>query len=104
MRITELIADVPAAQGYLALDTERGNREYLLGPRTDTGATPPLLDWRMAPLAEAFFRAAPGEPFELEVGERVTGGTVTERFVIAEHGRALIGDTSVWRSHDGQWR
>ncbi|HEX5059743.1 MAG TPA: hypothetical protein VFV99_10315, partial [Kofleriaceae bacterium] len=104
MRIAELIADVPAAQGYLALATERGNREYLLGPRTDTDATPPLLDWRTAPLAEAFFRAAPGEPFELEVGERVTSGTVTARYVIAEHGRALIGDEGVWRPHGEHWR
>jgi DNA helicase II / ATP-dependent DNA helicase PcrA len=103
MRITELIGDVPAAQGYLALHTERGNREYLLGPRTDADATPPLLDWRMAPLAEAFFRAGPGEPFELEVGERVTSGTVTARYVIAQHGKTLIGDMTVLRAED-DWR
>src|SRR5262245_51619836 len=104
MRIADLIADVPAAQGYVAIRTERGDREYLLGPRTDTEATPPLLDWRTAPLAEAFFRAAPGEPFELELGNRETAGTVTARYVIAEHGRALIGDEGVWRPHDGAWR
>ncbi len=104
MRIAELIADVPAAQGYLELETERGKREYLLGPRTDADATPPLLDWRSAPLAEAFFRAAPGEPFELEIGERVTAGTVRARYVIAEHGKALVGDEGVWRPHDGTWR
>jgi len=91
-RATRVVADVPAAQGYLALTGERGEREYLLGPRTDTEATPPLLDWRHAPLAGAFFRAGPGEPFELEVGDHVISGTVTARFVIAEHGRALIGD------------
>src|SRR6185436_19764487 len=95
--IQRVIADVPAAQGYLALTGERGNREYLLGPRTDTDATPPLLDWRSSPLAEAFFRAGPGEPFELEVEDRVTSGTVTARFVIAEHGRVLIGDEVVVR-------
>jgi len=107
MRIADVenaITDAPAAQGYLQLETERGNRQYLLGPRTDADASPPLLDWRMAPLAEAFFRAGPGEPFELEVGERVTAGTVRARFVIAEHGKALIGDESVWRAHDGGWR
>src|SRR5262245_44724394 len=76
--IERAVAEVPAAQGYLAVTTERGDREYLLGPRTNTETTPPLLDWRSAPLAEAFFRAAPGEPFELETGERVTGGTVRE--------------------------
>jgi hypothetical protein len=104
MRIVEVIEGVPAAQGYLAMTSERGEREYLLGPRTDTEAEPPLLDWRSAPLAAAFFRAAPGEPFELEVGERLISGTVTARFVIAEHGRALIGDESVWRKHDDGWR
>lgn len=103
MRIADVIRDVPAAQGYVALTTERGDREYLLGPRTDTDATPPLLDWRMAPLAEAFFRAGPGEPFDLEVGERVTSGTVTARFVIAEHGRVLVGDETVWCKDDAGW-
>jgi DNA helicase IV len=98
------LVDVPAAQGYLALRTERGDRAYLLGPRTALDATPPMLDWRTAPLAEAFFRAAPGEPFELEIGEHVTSGTVTARFVVAEHGRALIGDETVWHQHDGGWR
>ncbi|HEU4613433.1 MAG TPA: ATP-binding domain-containing protein [Kofleriaceae bacterium] len=98
------LVDVPAAQGYLALRTERGDRAYLLGPRTALDASPPMLDWRTAPLAEAFFRAAPGEPFELEIGEHVTSGTVTARFVVAEHGRALIGDETVWHQHDGGWR
>jgi DNA helicase-2/ATP-dependent DNA helicase PcrA len=95
--VAQALADAPAAQGYLAIVTERGDREYLLGPRTITDATPPQLDWRTAPLAEAFFRAAPGEPFELEVGDRVTAGTVRARFVIAEHGKTLIGDDTVWR-------
>ena len=102
--VEQAIADAPAAQGYLELATERGDREYLLGPRTLTDVTPPQLDWRTAPLGEAFFRAGPGEPFELEVGDRVTSGTVRARFVIAEHGKALIGDESVWRKHDDGWR
>ncbi|HEY5924217.1 MAG TPA: ATP-binding domain-containing protein [Kofleriaceae bacterium] len=103
MDVQHAIADVPAAQGYLALSTERGNREYLLGPRTDTDATPPLLDWRHAPLGEAFFRAGPGEPFELEIGDRSTAGTVTVRYVIAEHGRRLIGDEVVHVQRDDGW-
>ncbi|HEY5948501.1 MAG TPA: ATP-binding domain-containing protein [Kofleriaceae bacterium] len=101
--IGDAMAAAPAAQGYLALATERGNREYLLGPRTDPSATPPLLDWRTSPLAEAFFRAGPGEPFELEVGERVTSGTVTARVVIAEHGKTLVEDERVWRKQEGGW-
>src|SRR5690242_5521867 len=93
--IGRAIADVPAAHGYLVIATDRGERAYLLGPRTNLETTPPLLDWRTAPLAEAFFRAAPGEPFEFEVGERVTAGTVRARWVIAEHGRVFVGDDQV---------
>ena len=95
--IERAIASAPAAQGYLAVATERGERAYLLGPHTDAGATPPLLDWRTAPLAGAFFRAAPGEPFAVEVGERTVEGTVRERWIIAGRARpaTLIGDAEV---------
>ena len=48
------------------------------GTRTQADATPPVLDWRMSPLAEAFFRAGPGEPYELEAGQ---SGKVLERWV-----------------------
>jgi len=103
-QIERAIADVPAAQGYLAVATERGERVYLLGPRTITDATPPLLDWRTAPLAEAFFRAAPGEPFELEAGEHVTSGTVLARYVIGKHGKLLVGDDHVLHHDEAGWR
>ena len=53
-----------------------------------------MLDWRTSPLAEAFFRAAPGEPYELETGDRVTEGRVRERWLLQGRGtlEALIGD------------
>ena len=87
----QLLAEVPAAQGFLAVDTPRGARSYLLGPRTQMDVTPPMLDWRTSPLAEAFFRAAPGEPYEVEAGERTQEGTVRERWLL---GRSrVIGDT-----------
>jgi DNA helicase-2/ATP-dependent DNA helicase PcrA len=88
-----LLAQVPAAQGFLALETDRGARTYLLGPRTATEVTPPMLDWRTAPLGEAFFRAAPGEPYEVEAGERTQEGTVRERWLIGR--QRVIGDTEV---------
>lgn len=89
----ELLAQVPAAQGFLAVETERGSRTYLLGPRTATEVTPPMLDWRTAPLGEAFFRAAPGEPYEVEAGERTQEGTVRERWLLGR--QRLVGDTEI---------
>ncbi len=90
--VERAVADVPAAEGYLAVATERGARTYLLGPRTQVDAR--MLDWRTAPLAEAFFRHGPGERYELEVGAE---GTVTARYLIVGRGRvdALIGDDRV---------
>ncbi|HEX2685245.1 MAG TPA: hypothetical protein VHN14_01440, partial [Kofleriaceae bacterium] len=82
----------PAAQGYLAVATERGNRSYLLGPRTQVDPKVAMLDWRTAPLAEAFFRYRPGEAYEIDTGERTATGRVVARWVIANHGEALIGE------------
>lgn len=90
--IARLLALAPAAQGYLSVATERGPRRYLLGPRTQVDGEVAMLDWRTAPLAEAFFRHRPGETYEIEAGERTTGGRVIARWVIAHHGEALIGD------------
>ncbi len=90
--VERAVADVPAAEGYLAVTTDRGDRTYLLGPRTQAEVR--MLDWRIAPLAEAFFRHGPGERYELEVGAE---GVVAARFLIAGRGRvdALIGEDRI---------
>lgn len=93
--VGRLLAQAPAAQGYLAVATERGPRGYLLGPRTQVEGEVAMLDWRSAPIAEVFFRYRPGEPYEIEAGERSTSGRVVGRWVIANHGEALIGDDRV---------
>ena len=93
--LRRLLAAEPAAQGYLAVATERGPRTYLLGPRGHAAGVPAMLDWRTAPLAEAFFRYRPGETYELEAGERAAAGRVVARWVIAGHGEALIGEDRV---------
>jgi hypothetical protein len=93
--IDRLLAAAPAAQGYLAVMTERGGRTYLLGPRTQVDGGAVMLDWRTAPLAEAFFRYRPGEPYEIEAGERTASGRVVARWVIAHHGEALVGEDRV---------
>jgi hypothetical protein len=101
--IHRLLAAAPAAQGYLAVATERGDRTYLLGPRTQVDGEVVMLDWRTAPLAEAFFRHRPGETYEIEAGERTASGRVIARWVIARHGEALIDETRVI-GQDGERR
>jgi DNA helicase-2/ATP-dependent DNA helicase PcrA len=86
----------PAAQGVLVLESPRGARTYLLASHGEPSATPPLLDWRTAPLAEAFFRCAPGEPYAIETGERVHEGVVRERWLV--RGDALVGDDRIVRA------
>jgi hypothetical protein len=91
-RIARLLAATPAGQGYLRVATARGERDYVLGPSTQLDGEAPMLDWHTAPLAEAFFRYAPGESYEVEAGERTAEGKVIERWIIEGHGRALIGE------------
>lgn len=93
--IDRLLQVAPAAQGYLAVTTERGDRTYLLGPRTQVDGAAVMLDWRTAPLAEVFFRYRPGEPYEIEAGEKTASGRVVARWVIAQHGDALVGEDRV---------
>jgi hypothetical protein len=93
--VDRLLAAEPAAQGYLAVETARGRRGYVLGPRTHVEPGHAMLDWRTAPLAEAFFRYRPGEAYEVEAGERTAAGRVVARWVIAGHGEALIGEDRV---------
>ena len=93
-QIERAIAGAPAATGYLAVDTERGRRELLLGPRTQLEGDVPVLDWRTAPLAEPFFRHGPGEAYELPTGAE---GRVLERWLLVGRGEldALVGDDRV---------
>jgi DNA helicase II / ATP-dependent DNA helicase PcrA len=93
-QIERALAGAPSAAGYLAVDTERGRRELLLGPRTQLEGAVPMLDWRTAPLAEPFFRHAPGEAYELPTGAE---GRVRERWLVVGRGGldALIGDDRV---------
>jgi hypothetical protein len=95
--VARLLAIAPAAQGLLVVATERGERSYLLGPRTQLDPGAAMLDWRSAPLAEAFFRYRPGERYDIEAGDRTASGRVVARWVIAHHGEALIGEDRVIR-------
>ncbi len=90
--LERLLAAAPAAQGVLTVRTERGQRTYALGPSTQLDGGVPMLDWRTAPLAGAFFRHATGESYEIETGERTTEGMVVERWLIGGRGTELVGD------------
>lgn len=80
----------PVAQALLVLETERGRRDYALGPSTSLDGDLPVLDWRTAPLAEVLFRHAPGELYEVSAGGRTQEGRVLERWIVTRGG--LIGD------------
>ncbi len=102
--IAALLAKAPAAGGFLQVATERGTRAYLLGPSTHLEGDAPMLDWKTAPLGEAFFRHGPGESYEIETGEdRSTNGRVLARWLL--RGRpeleALVGDDRIVR-RDGE--
>ena len=85
--IERALALHPAGQAYLGVDGDRGERGYVLGPRTQLDTTPPMLDWRTAPIAGAFFAAAPGEPYALETGQELR---VVERWLVQRG--TLVGD------------
>ena len=102
--IAQLLREAPAAQGYLAVQTDRGERRFALGPRTALDAEVPMLDWRTAPLAGVFFRHAPGQSYEIETGdERTTTGRVLERWLTVGRPEleALIGEDRLVRA-DGE--
>lgn len=101
--VQQAIAHAPTAQGYLAVETERGPRRFVLGPRTDLDAEVPMLDWRTSPLAAVFFRHAPGQMYEIETGDRTTEGRVRERWLTVGRGQleALIGEDREVRA-DGE--
>ncbi len=122
-RIAALVADLARAArtavapcGYLRvrpnLDPERarsprGERELLLGDRMISAGGATMIDWRSAPLAEAFFACRPGDDYELELGDRELTGTVIDRALIeCSDGEpiAITAEHTLRRQPDGRWR
>jgi DNA helicase-2/ATP-dependent DNA helicase PcrA len=111
--LTGLLAAVAAAgpspriAGHLRVATSTGARDVLLGARTVLDGPVAILDWRTAPLAEVFFRHAPGEAYELEVDDRVVAGRVVARHQLALDAGALtaiVSDSTELRRFDDRWR
>jgi len=98
----------PTISGHLRVAGDAGGeRDVLLGARTAIGGRGTILDWRTAPLAEVFFRHAPGEAYELELDDRAVAGRVLGRHRLELTARALtaiVGDVVELRSLDGRWR
>lgn len=91
----------------LRVRTKAGERDVLLGARTQVDAAAARVDWQSAPLAAVFFGHAEGDAYELEVDERVIEGTVIRRELVRFAGGALVGidraDATLRRGPDGVW-
>src|SRR5689334_35674 len=84
----------PAIAGHLRVVGDAGPRDLLLGARTALDGPVAILDWRTAPLAEVFFRHAPGEPYELDIDDRTVAGRVAARHQLELAGGAVVAIAS----------
>ncbi|HSI04575.1 MAG TPA: UvrD-helicase domain-containing protein, partial [Myxococcota bacterium] len=106
--------DLPdPASPYLAhLRLREGDveRDYLLGSLTfiESRANVRVVDWRVAPIAQVFYRHREGDAFEHELPERIIEGrVVARRIVVIEKGelRRVVGsDVAIECDANGVWR
>ena len=95
--------------GHLQLEQDGQVRDYLLGHATliDVAADVRVVDWRVAPVAQLFYRYREGDAFDEELSGREFVGTVRIRRVVVFRGgkvSQLIGDgLSLTRDAQGQW-
>lgn len=85
-------------------------RDYFLGYGTfvDTRLNVRVVDWRVAPVAQVFYRYREGEAFEASFPGREVTGTVEARRIVVVHGGTLVrimaDGQSLARGADGTWR
>ncbi len=106
--------DLPdPASPYLAhLKLREGDveRDYCLGSLTfiESRANIRVVDWRVAPIAQVFYRYREGDAFEHELpGRVVEGEVVARRIVVIEKGelRRVVGsDVAIECDAAGVWR
>ncbi|WP_441292138.1 ATP-binding domain-containing protein [Sorangium sp. KYC3313] len=94
---------------HLRVDEGKGAKDYLLGHATflDPSADVRILDWRVAPVAQIFYRYREGDEYEEVFPGRVAEGVVkARRIVVVERGALtrIVGDGLVLtRRGDGRW-
>jgi DNA helicase IV len=95
---------------HLRLKENGQSRDYFLGYATyiDAGANVRVVDWRVAPVAQLFYRYREGDHFEESFpGREASGDVELRRVVVVHQGRLvqLIGDGfALQRQADGTWR
>ena len=95
---------------HLRLREDGESRDYLLGHGTyiDTRQNLRVVDWRVAPVAQLFYRYKEGDPFEEQFPGRLATGTVTLRRVVVIHQGKLVqligDDFALFRDADGTWK
>ncbi|WP_437671051.1 ATP-binding domain-containing protein [Sorangium sp. So ce131] len=94
---------------HLRVDEGKGAKDYLLGQATflDPASGVRILDWRVAPVAQIFYRYREGDEYEETFPGRVAEGIVrARRIVVLERGEltGIVGDGLVLtRRGDGRW-
>lgn len=97
-----------AAFAHLRVQTGGRTRDVLLGARAASHGDLVLVDWRVAPLAEALLGYEEGDDYELMLEGRTLEGTVLEQHLLrGRDGRlveVLTPDHRLWCEDDGRWR
>jgi DNA helicase IV len=94
---------------HLVVDEGKGPKDYLLGQVTflAPAAGVRVVDWRVAPVAQIFYRHREGDAYEEELPGRVAEGlVVARRVVVIEDGvlTRILGDgLTLTRLDDGRW-
>ncbi len=95
---------------HLRLEEDGELKDYLLGHGTfiDTRQNLRVIDWRVAPMAQVFYRYKEGDHFEEQLPGRLASGTVKLRRVVVVHQGKLmqiLGDQfAVFRDAKGEWQ
>lgn len=93
---------------HLKVREGKEQRDYLLGDASLFDGGVRLVDWRVAPVAQIFYRYREGDAYEEEFPGRTAEGTVVARRIVVLQEGALVeiltDDRALRRERDGRWR